>query len=490
MMPPPGVPRPDAAERDARWSSLARDDARSRPRAPSPNPGRPLVHRLNRAEYANAIRDLLALDVDAAALLPPDDSSAGFDNNADVLGVSPVLLESYLTAAERVSALALGDPEHAAGRRGLPRAAGRVAGPARRGPAARHGRRHADRARRCRSTASISSRSGCSAPTSARCAASSTRTSSRSAVDGERVHLASFGGDKEIAASSDNPTTTGDDVDGRFTVRVPLKAGPHTHRRRVPREDARAQHAAAADLRAQLVRHDRLLGLSAHRRGHPHRPVQRRPARATRRAAAASSCAGPTTRGRRRAVRAAHPVDARRAAPIAATSRRRRPDDAAGLLPPRPRRTAARFDARHRAGAAPHAGQPEVRVPRRARPGGRGAGRAPIALSDLELASRLSFFLWSSIPTTSCSTLAAAGHAAAAGRRSSSRCGGCWPTRRPQALVDNFAGQWLQLRNLQNKRAELARVPGLRRQPAAGAAAPRPSCSSRRSCARTAASST
>jgi hypothetical protein len=64
---------------------------------------------MNRAEYANAIRDLLALDIDAAALLPPDDSSAGFDNNADVLGVSPVLLESYLTAAERVSALALGD---------------------------------------------------------------------------------------------------------------------------------------------------------------------------------------------------------------------------------------------------------------------------------------------------------------------------------------------------------------------------------------------
>ena len=65
---------------------------------------------MNRAEYANAIRDLLALDVDAASLLPPDDSSSGFDNNADVLGVSPVLLESYLTAAERVSALALGDP--------------------------------------------------------------------------------------------------------------------------------------------------------------------------------------------------------------------------------------------------------------------------------------------------------------------------------------------------------------------------------------------
>ena len=73
-----------------------------------PNPGRPSLHRLNRAEYANAIRDLLALDVDAASLLPPDDSADGFDNNADILGVSPALLERYLSAAARISALAVG----------------------------------------------------------------------------------------------------------------------------------------------------------------------------------------------------------------------------------------------------------------------------------------------------------------------------------------------------------------------------------------------
>ena len=64
---------------------------------------------MNRVEYANAIRDLLALDVDVASLLPPDDSSFGFDNIADVLGVSPVLLERYLAAALRISALAVGD---------------------------------------------------------------------------------------------------------------------------------------------------------------------------------------------------------------------------------------------------------------------------------------------------------------------------------------------------------------------------------------------
>src|SRR5690606_33536835 len=75
-----------------------------------PTPGRPLLGRLNRAEYANAIRDLLGLDVDVSLLLPPDDSAYGFDNVADVLGNSPALLQSYLTAARRIGAAAVGDP--------------------------------------------------------------------------------------------------------------------------------------------------------------------------------------------------------------------------------------------------------------------------------------------------------------------------------------------------------------------------------------------
>ena len=109
MMPPAGLPRPDEAARRALVASLESTlDPAARA---NPNPGRPLAHRLNRAEYANAVRDLLALDVDVTSMLPPDDSSGGFDNNADVLGVSPVLLESYLSAAERISALAIGDPK-------------------------------------------------------------------------------------------------------------------------------------------------------------------------------------------------------------------------------------------------------------------------------------------------------------------------------------------------------------------------------------------
>ncbi len=107
-MPPQGMPQPDAAARAALVSLL--ETTLDRAAAARPNPGRPALHRLNRAEYQNAIRDLLALDVDAASLLPADDSSFGFDNVADVLGVSPVLLERYLAAAEKISAMAVGDP--------------------------------------------------------------------------------------------------------------------------------------------------------------------------------------------------------------------------------------------------------------------------------------------------------------------------------------------------------------------------------------------
>ena len=107
-MPPPGAPRPDniAYERAAAALEAALDAAA----AARPQPGRVAVHRLNRTEYANAIRDLLALDVDVKALLPADEpDQQGFDNMASVLSVSPRLLENYLSAAAVVSRLAVGD---------------------------------------------------------------------------------------------------------------------------------------------------------------------------------------------------------------------------------------------------------------------------------------------------------------------------------------------------------------------------------------------
>ena len=108
MMPPIGMPRPDKPAMDAFISWL--EASLDRAAAANPNPGRDPLHRLNRAEYANAIRELLALDIDVTSLLPADDEANGFDNIADVLKVSPSLLEQYLAASRQIASLAVGDP--------------------------------------------------------------------------------------------------------------------------------------------------------------------------------------------------------------------------------------------------------------------------------------------------------------------------------------------------------------------------------------------
>src|SRR5882724_2905394 len=106
-MPPAGMPRPDAATYEALVKYI--ETGRDRLAETRPNPGRPTLHRLNRTEYANAIRDLLALEIDVAELLPADDIGYGFDNIGDVLQVSPVLLERYLSVARKISRAAVGD---------------------------------------------------------------------------------------------------------------------------------------------------------------------------------------------------------------------------------------------------------------------------------------------------------------------------------------------------------------------------------------------
>src|SRR5712691_9611979 len=108
QMPPPGLPHPAPPASAAFVNWL--EDSLDRAAAAKPNPGRPAVHRLNRAEYSNAIRDLLAVDVKPGSMLPIDDSGYGFDNIGDVLSISPVLLERYISAARLVSRLAVGDP--------------------------------------------------------------------------------------------------------------------------------------------------------------------------------------------------------------------------------------------------------------------------------------------------------------------------------------------------------------------------------------------
>ncbi len=108
QMPPAGTPRPDEAAYESLVSYL--EGRLDQIAEADPNPGRPVIRRINRTEYANAVRDLIALEVDTSELLPPDESAHGFDNVGDALSVSPLLLERYLTAAHQISRLAIGDP--------------------------------------------------------------------------------------------------------------------------------------------------------------------------------------------------------------------------------------------------------------------------------------------------------------------------------------------------------------------------------------------
>ena len=107
QMPPVGMPhpKPEATAAFDQWLTAELD----RNAQEHPNPGRPTIHRLNRAEYSNAVRDLLALDIKPGAKLPTDDSGYGFDNIGDVLSLSPVLIERYMSVARMISRLAVGD---------------------------------------------------------------------------------------------------------------------------------------------------------------------------------------------------------------------------------------------------------------------------------------------------------------------------------------------------------------------------------------------
>jgi mono/diheme cytochrome c family protein len=106
VMPPPDIKRPSLTEYETLRDWLEAEIDRKA--GAHPNPGSVVLHRLNRAEYANAVRDLLDLEIDVASLLPPDDSARGFDNIAGSLTISPTLLEAYTTAATRVARTAVG----------------------------------------------------------------------------------------------------------------------------------------------------------------------------------------------------------------------------------------------------------------------------------------------------------------------------------------------------------------------------------------------
>lgn len=224
MMPPLGMPRPEAATLDAFAAGLetSLDQQSSR----QPNPGHKPVHRLNRTEYGNAIRDLLDLDVDVTELLPPDDESNGFDNMAGVLRISPSLLEQYLAASHKISALAVGtdkdllttpyrvppDDSQEDQVEGLPLGT--------RGGFMFHHTFPQDATYQFNV---FLLRNIVGYMTGLEFA-----HQLEISIDGERVFLAQVGGAEDNLASDTNMSETADKIDERLKTKVSVKAGPHS----------------------------------------------------------------------------------------------------------------------------------------------------------------------------------------------------------------------------------------------------------------------
>ncbi|HTW63788.1 MAG TPA: DUF1592 domain-containing protein [Bryobacteraceae bacterium] len=442
-MPPQGMPRPDAATYNglASWLETQIDQAAE------PYAGRPMLHRLNRAEYGNAIRDLLALDIDPASLLPADDAAYGFDNVADVLGVSPALQEHYVDAAMKVAALAVGDTNIVPGSQtwqirqdlsqdrhvnGLP--LGTFGGTVAHYNFPLDGE-YAFQAKLYRTNLNIMR--GLESPHQVEIA-----------VDGRRIHLASLGGPKDLAALFEKPTDTGDEVDGRLRVRVPIKAGPHVVTVAFLADPDDVEPARLQPyLRSSVDNFDWS--------GSPH--LQSLTISGPFHAAGTALTPGDTPSRRR--IFVCHPGpkigdEACARLILSGLARRayREPvteSDMQTLLTfYRSGKRDGGFEsgiefALERLLASPKFVFRIERDPIDAVPG------QTYRISDLALASRLSFFLWSSIPDDHLLQLATAGklHDPAVLDREVRRM---LADPKAEALVTNFAGQWLQLRNLRN----------------------------------------
>src|SRR5688572_17066896 len=415
MMPPSGAPRPGRAAIDGFVAALqAQIDQAATAR---PFAGSPALHRLNRAEYSNAIRDLLALDVDAASLLPPDDSAAGFDNIADVLGVSPALIEGYATAAAKISRLAVGDSSI-----GLDRVTYRVAG-----NLSQEG--HLD-----------------GLPLGTRGGMIVRHTFPLNADYDLQIGPGRSGGIGAVVtarAQDIDVTIDGQPVDlqGKTQVRLPVEAGPHT----IAVALVKRSHVDGADgvydapTRAPGISQITIAG-PFNGRGPGDTPSRRRLYVCTPKAAAEeAACAAKilntlATRAYRR--------------PVPATG----PEMDTLLEFYRSGREAGSFDAGIQRSVARVLVDPNFLFRFEREPAGVAPG-TPFRLTDLELASRLSFFLWSSVPDDELREAAVRGQLKnpATLERQVRRL---LADPRADALVSNFAGQWLFLRELKNVRPD------------------------------------
>jgi uncharacterized protein DUF1592/uncharacterized protein DUF1588/uncharacterized protein DUF1587/uncharacterized protein DUF1585/uncharacterized protein DUF1595 len=435
-MPPPGMPRPDATTVDAFASSLV-----VQLDGGEPEPGRPTLRRLNRTEYANVVRDLLGLDVDPTLLLPPDDSSSGFDNNSDVLGVSPLLLEAYLSAARKVSALAVGDMETGPGTatyRSAPDSTqtGHIEGlplGTRGGLLVHHtfplDGEYVISVKLLETT--LGAIRGLEFPNTVEIL-----------VDGARVHTARVGGDEDFVASTVNTTEVLKDVNARLIVRVKVKAGERTVaadflRKNSSEGGARLQAFLRADV--DTTDHTGLPQVESVSIAGPFNPTGLGDTPTRRRIFTCRATSAPAEEPCARQI-------------LTRLVRRayRRPGTDAEIERLmafyREGRRAANFDVGIERALRSILASPKFVFRPEVDPAALREGDV-YRVNDFELATRLSFFLWSSIPDDELLDVAARGqlkqHAVL--EQQTLRM-----LRDPRAasLVANFADQWLQLRNL------------------------------------------
>ena len=460
MMPPSGMPRPDPSSYAALRSWL--ETELDRAAAAHPNPGRvPALHRLNRAEYRNAIRDVLGLDFDVVTLLPADDLSFGFDNIADALHVSPSLLENYLAAAQKVGREVVGDTVVRAGSQLY-----RVS------PELNQSDRLTELPLGTRGGALIRHNFpvdgeyviGFAVPIGGlrRTGATDPLVQVEVSVDGERLKLFTISGDDPAATpppvpASDIPDTISrsrqpnapDDVgrslqaqqrgaDGKWEVRAPIKAGS--------RAVAVTFVGRAAGQPEEILQR---FG-KAPRGGRPGEP----PLRSVTIYGPYQISGSGNSQSRQRVFicqpssRADEPACAKRILSTLARRAYRRPVTDADLEPLlamyQSGRTDGTFDAGIQRAVERLLVSPSFlfRIERDANT------LEPLApISDLELASRLSFFLWSSIPDEPLIDLAVRGRLRDPAileqqvRRMIA-------DPRSEELAANFTGQWLYLRNV------------------------------------------
>jgi mono/diheme cytochrome c family protein len=451
MMPPAGMKRPEKATLDglAAYLETSLDEAA----LAKPRPGRATMHRLNRTEYANAIRDLLGLEIDPVAYLPPDDESSGFDNIADVLKMPPSLMERYLSASWNISRMAVGDSAIASTTatyrvrpdlsqdqhlEGMPLGT-------RGGILARHNfpldGEYVIRLRLWRNTFDLMR--GMEDPHDIEIA-----------MDGVRLTLVTVGGTDDFRSMASNPGTFGADLDKRLTVRIPVKAGTHT----ITAATVLKSNAIRDDLIKPFIR-TTVDGLDIMGDPSVDRLTVEGPLNET----------GSGDTPSRRKIFICRPAStkdeltcANRILSSLARLAYRRPVEKQAL------QTLLDFYQRGRAnnGSFDHGiesaiqfilASPEFLFRIEPDPPNL-AANAVYRVDDFALASRLSFFLWSSIPDDPLLNAAAQGKLKdpAVLEQQVKRM---LADKRSSALIANFAEQWLFLRNLKNSAPDLENFP-------------------------------